>query len=226
MQLVEQRFTQHTRVVLTPHAQIYYLPKTQAQASPAPRRAARQARRPTPEQADSTVTAEETPPPAAPSLLTVSSAYAVPVPPGHRRAAGPRAPRLYRHGGRRLSRGQARALFLPCAISQKRCRERQHKQAPSPGPAVPGPPPVTRASPACPARAHRISPRPQLPHDPVEMRLDPVATRPWRRYLLDSRSRLPPLPRPPPSARQGPRPHERCRRGGAGGRLRGPARQH
>lgn len=33
MQLVEQRFTQHTRVVPIPQAQIHYLLKKQAQAS-------------------------------------------------------------------------------------------------------------------------------------------------------------------------------------------------
>lgn len=106
--MVEQRFTQHIRVVLIPQAQIHYLPKKQSQASPEPatniEKGCHKARRPTPAQTDSTVTAEATPPPAAPSLLTVPSAYAVSVPPGDRRkpGRGPHGrPRLYRHGGRR-----------------------------------------------------------------------------------------------------------------------------
>lgn len=36
VQLVEQRFTQHTKVVLISQEQNHYLPKKQVQASPAP----------------------------------------------------------------------------------------------------------------------------------------------------------------------------------------------
>lgn len=57
VQLVEQHFTQHTRIALISQAQIHYLPKKQARLlqrpGQTPRRAARQACRPTPAQPDS-----------------------------------------------------------------------------------------------------------------------------------------------------------------------------
>lgn len=98
MQLVEQPFTQHIIIVLVPQEQIHYLPKKQSQASPAPVtnadngcQAGTQANSFT-GQLHSDSGGDTT----ASSVIvtyTVCSAYAVPVPPGDRRAAGPRAPR-------------------------------------------------------------------------------------------------------------------------------------